>query len=157
MKKLTMCTLAAVALLGLTGTAQAQNAAEGVGDLIACGAGECFVPRFTFLGQVQKYSGTGIAGGVLKVDGADCCLSGDKYKVTSKTGGLLGSFTTTHIAASSCTTAWTSPSSVSTQAGSSGKVLMKILLAGGGFPAGAYVRMSHGSWVQTAGSDSCGF
>lgn len=157
MKKVLFVVLVALALAA---PAMAQdngsNAASGVGSQAACGSGECFVPNFTFVGQIVKYSGVGTAGSIY-VMGADCCLSGDKYLFSLTSGGLKGSAQTRTVAASSCTTAWSSSSYAGIVATGSAKAQMKIQQAGGGLPAGAYLRMSLGSWVQTQGTDQCGF
>ena len=145
-------------MLGLAAPAMAQgNAPSGVGADIACGSGECFVPNFTFLGQVVKYAGSGTAG-TLYIQIADCCLSGDKYLAKVTSGGQAGSTTTSTVLDSTCSFAAAGSSSFAgIYSAGTAKAQMKIQKAGGGLPAGAYILMSVGSWVQTAGSDSCGF
>ena len=147
------------ALLALATPAMAQdaNVPSGVGAQVACGAGECFVPSFTFLGQIQKYSGTGTSGSLF-IQGADCCISGDKYTMTVTSGGQKGTVVTTeNIGSLGCSTTWSSSSFAGILAVGSAKAQMKITKAGGGLPAGAYLRLSRGSWLQIQGSDSCGF
>jgi hypothetical protein len=146
--------------LALATPAMAQdNTPSGVGADVACAPfpADCFAPSFSFVGQVVKYSGSGTFS-PLTYEFADCCIGPDLYKGTLTSGGLKGSATTNDIVASTCTTSWTGGSAIRlADSGSSAKAQLKAVRVPGGFPATAYARMSNGTWVQTQGSDSCGF
>ena len=146
-------------VLGLAAPAMAQdsNAVSGISPEVVCGAGECFVPNFTFLGEVVKYTGAGIVS-PLRMDIADCCLGGDKYNGQVSSGGFKGTTQTSQVVSSSCVAIGLTGANASINTGSTAaKAQMKITKAGGGFPAGAYIRLSSGSWAQTLGTDQCGF
>ena len=122
---------------------------------VACGFGSCFVPSFGFAGDSVRYAGP--AAGSIQF--ADCCLSGDKYKVIAKgpAGSQVTVFTSSGSLNSDCSVGPYGNQSSSELAVGVTRIKYVAIALPGGTPAGAYIRMSAGGWTQTAGVDACGF
>ncbi len=144
--------LVAVALTGGAGVAAfAGNTTSGAATDIACTFGSCFVPDFPVVGSSVSYVGPAAS----RVEFADCCLSGDKIKVLLKRSGAKS--TTIWTSSGTLTGVCTDGPYLQTLASEIGATSAKMtLVASAATPAGAYIRMSAGSWVRTSGSDECG-
>ena len=145
--------------------AVAGNSPSGVGSSVACSFGTCFEPNFNSVGDVVKYKTSGSAARIFQF--ADCCTAGDKYKVAIRASGSPAAdtyqFTSYGTLNADCSTGpWGNQRQVQLDTGPGGtggakNVQMTAVALPGGTPASAYIRMNSAGWVQTAGTDSCGF
>jgi hypothetical protein len=143
----------AVALSSIA-LAQNGNVATG-GERLPCAFGSCFVPLFSFNGDVVAYSS---APAGPRVEFADCCLDGDSYVVfiNGSRGTATVDFVSLGPLNGDCSTGPYLDSYAAEVTGAS-EIRYKALGLPGGVPASAYIRMQGGGWAQTAGFDSCGF
>jgi hypothetical protein len=152
--------LASVALAGNGG-----NTANGTGSAVSCSFGSCFAPLFNSVGDVVKYKTTGSAARIFQF--ADCCVAGDKYKVAIRASGSPAAdtyqFTSYGTLSADCSTGpWGNQRQVQLDTGPGGtggakNVQVTAVALPGGAPAQAYIRMNSAGWVQSAGTDACGF
>jgi hypothetical protein len=157
MKILLVLLMALAATVALNTDAGAQqNSPDGIEAELACGFGDCFVPRFDFVGDSARYIRS--SGTEKRVEFADCCAPGDSYRVVVR--GTHGTSTTTFRSTGTLTsTCSTGPyaDSYAAEVRNSREVRITATALPGGIPAGAYVRMRGTNWVRVAGDDFCGF
>jgi hypothetical protein len=113
------------------------------------------VPNFPAAGSSVVYKGPA----AYWVGFADCCVAGDKYKVTAS-GPLAKSsttFTSSGTLNADCATSAVAGENYIGNDGGSTKVKMTAIALPGGAGAGAYVQTSASGWHQTSGTDQCGF
>ena len=154
MKRFTICLAVITMVFGLSGLALADNTATGVTTQGAGGLGSFFVPTYSAEGTSAVYKGK-TSGPVIA---ADCCLSGDSYKliVKSSTNKKKVKWTSKGTLKSDCSSASSFPDQRSLTLSNAKKVKLKLIKAPAGLPADAYVTMG-GTWTQKKGSDACGY
>jgi hypothetical protein len=158
MKRVVTLLVLTSALVGLVAVgASARNTPRwhGSSPQAACGFGSCFVPNFNAAGDVAVYKGPAAA----RVEFADCCTAGDKYKVIAKgpSGSSTNVFTSSGTLNGDCSVGPYAGSGAAEVVGGATQVKYVAVALPGGAPASAYVRVSAGGWSQTKGTDSCGF
>ncbi len=152
-----MIYFAAVAMVfGLSSTTLADDynfVLDGVSAEGSGGLGSFFAPEFSAAGEKAQYKGSGNM-----ARGADCCLSGDTYKLilknTSTGQKAQTKWTSSGSLKTDCTATSTLPDSRDVNLSGGNTVIFKAIALPGGVPASAYVTMP-GSWTQKKGTDSC--
>jgi hypothetical protein len=142
-----------VFVVGLASVAMAQNTVDDSepSPEVACAFGSCFVARFNAVGDVAVYKGSGSTAQV-----ADCCNTGDTYKVIlkNKSTGQKDSvtFTSSGLLTNTCSTGPYNDSRTLVQSGANNAKIKAVALSA--VPSDAYIRLN-GTWTQKKGDSNC--